>query len=103
MPLAPGRIRRNAGPWIIVEVPVHDEDPLYPSRRRFYVGGDEASTEHVDKAHRFTDRGDAETKANQIMHTSRNTWAEAMPFSMAWALVHAQGAPWSPREKGALP
>lgn len=103
MPKPPAHARRDAGPWIIVEVPMETDDlaeiPLYPSRRRFYCAVDTHSAEHIDQAHHFEDRKEAQRKANQIMHKSRNTWAEVVPLSIAWALVHACGATWNPRMK----
>ncbi len=93
----PGVERRKGGPWIVVEVPATDDDPLYPSSRRFYLDVPPGSTEHVDKAKQFADPKEAASVANKLMHYSRNTWAEVVPFSMAWALVHAGGAPWDYR------
>lgn len=100
MPKAPGFARRAQGPWIVVEVPMDDEDPLYPSRRRFYAPKEsDGSTEHVDQAHRFDQAKDALHMANRIMHLSRGTWAEPMHLSMAWALAHSGGAKWKAKVK----
>lgn len=95
------RQRRDAGPWVVVEVPMKDRSLLYPSRRRFYSKESEdnnGSTEYIDKAERFTVQAKAKHQANRIMHLSRGTWAEVVPFSIAWALIHSGGAPWRPRE-----
>lgn len=96
----PGMLRRRAGPWIIVEVPVQDIDVLYPRSRRFYTGDEKVpSSEHIEGAHEFTDQKLAQRTANKLMHYSRNTWAEVVPLPIAWALVHAGGAPWKPRSR----
>lgn len=93
MPHSAAFQRRKAGPWVIVAVPMDDEDWLYPSKRRFY-GTHGGSVEHLHQAEPFTDLKDAKRKCNIMMDKMRNMWAEPIPLAMAWAIAHASTAGW---------
>lgn len=104
MPIPPSKARNAAGPWVIVLVPMKDEDPAFPSRRRFYVPGKAEAgsgvgpgTEHLHLAHQFDNVRTAQSKANSLMHTSRNVWAVVVPHAIVWALLFSKGASWKPR------
>lgn len=91
--LPPNRQRRLSGPWIVVCVPMED-DPLYPSRRQFHNQKRGHGVETLKAATQFTDHKEAKRIANRIMARSPKTWADAVPFALAWALINSGGADW---------
>lgn len=104
MPVPASKARNAAGPWVIVLVPMIDDDQDFPSRRRFYaIDSDEANggpgAAHLHNAHQFTNVKEAQRKANTLMHVSRNVWAVVVPRPIAWALIFSKPVPWKPRAK----
>lgn len=94
MPKSASFYRRDLGPWIIVLMPMDDEDWLLPTKRCFYNSTKPTHPREVDNAEMFLDKQAAVSQANKFMHIARNVWAEVVPYAVAWTIKHGSQATW---------
>lgn len=79
-------------PYVIVQVPIVDEDDLLPGRYMFH-GGKRGWVEKVSMADKLEWK-EAKRAANRLSHYSPNCAAYAVPLPVAWALTRGEPARW---------